>query len=95
MYILISSLGFILRGGFRWSLVELMVSVLWTPIVAYFATGLLGGITWSENIAMLSQKVLLTMVVCMSTPFVLGVLAGSLFLPLRDKVFRRNRSQHT
>ena len=88
MAVSIFSLALLLRGGFRWSIVELMVSVLWSPITAFFAVGLVGGMTWSENIASLNQKALFTMVVYLCTPFMLGVLCGSLLLTLREKISR-------
>jgi hypothetical protein len=84
MAVLIFSLAVLLRGGFRWSIVELMVSVLWSPIIAFLAVELLEGMTWSEVISSLNSNALLTMVVYICSPFVLGTFAGILVLTLRE-----------
>jgi hypothetical protein len=52
------------------------------------AVGLLIGMPWEVNLRSLSQNGLLTMVVFIATPFVLGVLAGSLVLAGRKWISR-------
>ena len=86
MAVFIFFLALILRGGFRWSVIELMISLLWSPFV--FGNQSLRCMTWSENIASFNLRVLLTMSVFTGAPWLLGVLSGSLVLKGRDRFSR-------
>jgi len=85
MAVFIFFLALILRGGFRWSVIELMISLLWSPFVAFLVINHFVGMTWSENIASFNLRVLLKMSVFLAAPWLLGVLSGSLVLKGRDK----------
>ena len=86
MAVFIFFLALILRGGFRWSVIELMISLLWAPFVAFLVINHFVGMTWSENIASFNLRVLLKMSVFLAAPWLLGVLSGSLVLKGRDKL---------
>ena len=79
-------LALILRGGFRWSVVELGLSLLWCPIIAFLAIGQYSGMTLSENIDGLNQRSLLTMTMFIGIPWMFGVLAGSVLLKCRKQI---------
>ena len=88
MAVFIFFLALILRGGFRWSVIELMISLLWAPFVAFLVIIHFVGMTWSENIASFNLRELLRMSVFIGAPWLLGVLSGSLVLKGRDRFSR-------
>ena len=88
MAVFIFFLALILRGGFRWSVIELMISLLWAPFVAFLVINHFVGMTWSENIASFNLRELLRMSVFIGAPWLLGVLSGSLVLKGRDRFSR-------
>ena len=90
MAVLIFSIAVLLRGAFRWPIVELMVSVLWSPIISFIAVELLARMTWSEVIAGLNQKALFTMIIYICSPIIRGTFAGSVLLKARERL-----SHHT
>jgi hypothetical protein len=86
MAVLIFSIAVLLRGGFRWPIVELMVSVLWSPIISFIAVELLERMTWSEVIAGLNQNAWFTMIIYICSPFILGTFTGSVLLKARERL---------
>jgi hypothetical protein len=86
MAVLLFFVVLILRAGFRWSVCELIISQLWSPFVTMFVIAhFFIGMTWSETFNDFSLKRLLTQVVFICLPCLLGVLIGSLLLKCRDK----------
>ena len=94
--VLLFSVVLILRAGFRWSAFELIISQLWSPFVTMFVAARLIGMSWSETFNDFSLKRLLTQVVFICLPFLLGVLIGSLLLKCRDKfsIFPTDKSNN-
>jgi len=85
MAVFIFFLALILRGGLRWSVIELMISLLWSPFAAFLVINHFVGMTWSENVASFNLRALLRMIVFIVAPWLLGVLSGSLVLKGRDR----------
>ena len=75
----------ILRAGFRWSFLELIASMFWVPFVTFLVIGHFTGETLSETIHGFNRHQLLTIIVFIHAPWLLGVIIGSLLLKCRDK----------
>ena len=89
MAVLTFLLALLLRRALRWSLLELMIAVLWAPVVAYVAVGQFSGMALPAGIGNLTPNGLLTLTLFLGLPWVFGVLSGGLLLQYSDKFVRR------
>ncbi len=86
--VLVFAVAILLRGGFRWSVLELLVNLLWSPFLAVVVVFVYLGESWSHAVGSFSPAWLLTMSIFVGAPWLLGVLAGSLILRCRNRLSR-------
>ena len=90
MAVLSFLLALLLRRVLRWPLLELMLGIVWAPLVAYATIGPISGLPLPEGIGTLNQNTVLTLTLFLGFPWVFGVLSGSLLLQYTDKFVRRS-----
>ena len=83
--VFIFCLAVVLRGGFRWSILELLVCLFWAPFTALVSISVYLGETVLHAIGSFSLARLLTMSIFIFAPWLLGLLIGSLFLRFRAR----------
>jgi hypothetical protein len=77
MGLLMFLLAVMFRGGLGWSMLELLLSLVWAPFLAISATSYLSGMTWQQILGGFNSKGLVTLGVSIAAPWLVGLLVAS------------------
>jgi hypothetical protein len=86
MAILILMIAVVLRVGFRWPITELLASLVCAEVLTLCVIAHFTDFTWLELFDSFNLSWLDTMTMFIAVPWLAGLLVGSLFLRVREKV---------
>ena len=83
--LLIFVVGVVLRAGLRWTLIELVASLVCAEVFALCVISHFSGFTWLEIFDSFNLRWLGTTSVFIAAPWLVGLLVGSVLLRVRQK----------